>query len=94
VPLITGPGVITAILGFRSRLDGNFEGFLFFLALTLTMLAVWICFHVLVRASQSLTPRLLGVLERLAGLLTACLALDIIFGGLGPCLTDLCRATP
>ncbi|MDR2377659.1 MAG: MarC family protein [Puniceicoccales bacterium] len=82
VPLITGPGVITAILGFRSQLEGCRDGMLFFLALSITMFAVFLCFYGLIRISGALTPRILQVLEKAAGLLTACLALDIVLDGL------------
>ncbi|MDR3143511.1 MAG: hypothetical protein LBT57_01495 [Puniceicoccales bacterium] len=82
LPLIIGPGVITAILGFRAQVEGYRDGVLFFLALSMTMFAVFLCFSCLIRASGLLTPRILQTLEKLAGLLTSCLALDIVLEGL------------
>ncbi|MDR0728437.1 MAG: MarC family protein [Puniceicoccales bacterium] len=82
VPLIAGPGVLTAILGFRSQIEGYRDGMLFFLALSMTMFAVFLCFYCLVRISGALTPRTLQTLEKAAGLLTVCLALDIVLDGL------------
>jgi multiple antibiotic resistance protein len=82
IPLITGPGVITAILTFRSQIEGYLNGILFFLSLSITMASVFTCFYFLTKASTSLTPPILRYMERLAGLLTTCLALDIVIDGL------------
>ncbi|MDR0445364.1 MAG: MarC family protein [Puniceicoccales bacterium] len=82
IPLITGPGVIAAILTFRSQIEGFFDGIFFLLSLSMTMMAVFICFYLLIKTSKLLTPKILHLIERLAGLLTACLALDIVIGGM------------
>jgi multiple antibiotic resistance protein len=82
IPLITGPGVITAILMFRSQIEGCFNGTLFLLSLSITMIAVFICFYLLTKASTSLGPSALRYMERFAGLLTSCLALDIVIDGI------------
>jgi small neutral amino acid transporter SnatA (MarC family) len=55
---------------------------LFLISLSMTMLAVFTCFYCLTKALKSLTPKILCYMERFAGLLTSCLALDIVIDGI------------
>jgi multiple antibiotic resistance protein len=89
IPLIAGPGVIAAILTFRSQVEGLSDGILFLLSLSMTMIAVFACFYLLIKTSKFLTPKMLHLIERFAGLFTACLALDIIIGGIKIYLSNL-----
>jgi multiple antibiotic resistance protein len=89
IPLITGPGVITAILTFRSQIEGYGNEVLFLLSLSMTMVGIFACFYFLIRASASFTPCILYSMERFAGLLTTCLALDIVIDGVSTYLANI-----
>jgi multiple antibiotic resistance protein len=82
-PLLVGPGTITAVLVRRTALPNSISCVLtFYGALAVAMLLVYFLFFISCKFSKYLTPSLLKVIEKLMGILIACLAINSILQGL------------
>jgi multiple antibiotic resistance protein len=83
IPLMAGPGAITAMVLLAERMDGNWLGFAFLIAVSAVVLAITLAVFL---ASERL-DRLMGaqgqvVMGRLLGVLLAALAVQYVADGI------------
>jgi multiple antibiotic resistance protein len=83
IPIITGPGALTIILAAFARTQGHWLGMLVLCVISIIVMALT---YVTMRASQRLT-RLLGdtgvdAIGRIAGILVAAIAIQLIITGI------------
>ncbi|MDR2806857.1 MAG: MarC family protein [Puniceicoccales bacterium] len=82
-PLLTGPGTITAILVKRTEIPDAIPYICaFYGALMVTMILVYCSFFLGCKFSKYLTPFLLEIVEKLVGVLLACIAIKSILKGI------------
>jgi multiple antibiotic resistance protein len=82
IPMLAGPGAITAVLVWRQQLAGSGEQWLLFAAIAAACATVYLCLHF-----AGLLHRLLGVggirvITRLMGLLLAVIAVQFMVNGI------------
>ena len=82
IPLMAGPGAITAMILLAGRAEGNWEklGVLYGVA-ALVMLACYICFLAAERISKTLGITGRAVISRLLGIILAALAVQFMIDG-------------
>jgi len=90
-PLLAGPGAIVATMLFMRRADGGYDYVAIGAAIVAVMLVVWLMLRfsgVLVRV---LRPAGIEVLTRIAGLLLAAIAVQLIADAVAAFVTDYVR---
>jgi multiple antibiotic resistance protein len=89
-PLFVGPGVITATLVKRMALPNSIGYTLvFYGALFVLVILVYLSFFLGCKFSKYLTPPVLKIIEKLAGMLITCLAIGSILAGTKAFLQNL-----
>ena len=89
IPLIAGPGAITASILLASRVDGAVSGFLVIAALQASVLAItFATFLAAARLSHFLGRTGVIVMTRLLGIVLAALAVQTVIGGIAALGTD------
>jgi multiple antibiotic resistance protein len=83
IPIITGPGALTIILTFFGRAEGHWPGMTLLCIISLVVMAIT---YVTMRASERLTMLLgdsgVDAIGRLAGILVAAIAIQLIITGI------------
>ncbi|MDR2735291.1 MAG: MarC family protein [Puniceicoccales bacterium] len=81
-PLLTGPGTITATLVKKSSIPNNFSSMaVFFTAMIFVIFLSYLTFVISCKFANLLTPKVLGVIEKITGLILICIALESIIAG-------------
>jgi multiple antibiotic resistance protein len=88
IPLMAGPGAITAMILLAGRAEGRVEylGALFAVA-AFVMLACYVCFRMAERISKTMGITGRAVTSRLLGIILAALAVQFIIDGIRPLVT-------
>lgn len=82
-PLLVGPATITATISMRLALPSGLPyKITFFTALGVTMIAVYLTFWFGCKFSKFLTPFVLMIAEKLAGLFLLCISIGSILNGM------------
>jgi multiple antibiotic resistance protein len=81
-PLLVGPGTMTATLVKRMELPNSWDyAIVFYLALAATMILVYLTFILGCKFSKYLTVTVLGIIQKLVGVLLLCISISSIFKG-------------
>lgn len=91
-PLLAGPGVIVATMLFVRRADGVHDYLSIALAVLLVLLLVWLILRFCGIIVKILRPGGIEVLTRIAGLLLAAIAVQLIADAVGAFVTAYTRA--
>jgi multiple antibiotic resistance protein len=81
MPLLSGPGAISAMILLTTGAEGDLDYWLVFLALLLTMLAAWLTLLLAIPIQRLLGITGLAVVTRIVGILLAALAVQFLFDG-------------
>lgn len=92
-PLLAGPGVIVATMLFVRRADGVSDYVSIAVAIVLVMLAVWLVLRFSGGIVRILRPSGIEVLTRIAGLLLAAIAVQLIADSVGAFVTEYMRSS-
>ena len=81
MPLLSGPGAISAMVLLTTGANSDIEYWLVFLALLIIMLAAWITLLLAIPIQRLLGITGLAVVSRIIGILLAALAVQFLFDG-------------
>jgi multiple antibiotic resistance protein len=87
VPLVSGPGAISAVLVLASRAPSRLDFFLILAALSLVLLMTYACFRFAGPLAEFLKESGLRLITRLMGLILAALAVQFVLEGVQQAVT-------
>jgi multiple antibiotic resistance protein len=82
MPLLSGPGAISAMVLLTTGAKGQIEYWLVFVALLIIMLAAWVTLLLAIPIQRLLGITGLAVVSRIVGILLAALAVQFLFDGI------------
>jgi multiple antibiotic resistance protein len=82
VPMLAGPGAISAALMLVNRAEGTAQVAALYVCIGAVCLLSYVVFHVAARSAQRLSPIALKLITRLMGLLLAAIAIQFLIDGL------------
>jgi len=89
IPILAGPGAISAVVLFATNHDGISHRIVTALVLLAVALTVWVQLRLAIAADKLITPNMALVFNKVMGLLVAAIAFEFIMDGIAGHFPDL-----